>query len=132
LVTGTCLGKVEATSKDITVEAKKYIGMPCMDKAGLFDLPSIGKKLLPVSLPGVVPSIKGTHVATLWSICDCNAENPLIPTLPDLSLDDLGGPKCKGPLCALIPKLSIFGVSLKDLQVRAWGQGVLKHSYSLT
>jgi hypothetical protein len=83
----------------------------------MFDLAKVGKKLLPLSLLTGLADTKGEYVSTLWSVCDCTAQNPLIPTLPNLGLDLLKGKLCKGPLCALIPKLKLFGVDLKDLQV---------------
>lgn len=117
LITGNCLGTVVALESDIDKDAKKYVGMPCLDKSSMFDLSQIKRKVLPLSLLTGLADTKGEHVSTLWSVCDCTAQNPLIPTLPNIGLDLLKGSLCRGPLCALIPKLSAFGVDLKDLQI---------------
>jgi hypothetical protein len=109
LLGGSCLGKVTAMSKDIDADAAKYIGMPCLETT---------KKVLPIDKLQILTG-KSEYVKGLWTVCDCNAEsNPKIPTLPSLDLNiDLGGKACKGPLCALIPKLPEFNMTLPDLQL---------------
>jgi hypothetical protein len=109
LLGGSCLGKVTAVSTDIDADARKYIGMPCLETT---------KKLLPIDKLAIITGTKEQYVKGLWTVCDCNAENPKIPTLPSLDLNiNLGGKDCEGPLCALIPKLPEFNMTLPDLQL---------------